>query len=139
MAQSRTAITLAITFIAIALAILALFFKDTGEVVREEEIPHTPQPRFHLRGRDSLLGLIDRVQLSLARAVSMEARNKTDANLNDRPSSKSLGTALKQQVLSLGMEVPMVTWKRIANSIPRVNSNHVNTNSKDHILLLHVL
>jgi hypothetical protein len=85
------------------------------------------------------LGLIDRVQLSLARAVSMEARNKTDANLNDRSSSKSLGTALKQQVLSLGMEVPMVTQKRIANSIPRVNCNHVHTNSKDHLLLSHVL
>jgi hypothetical protein len=54
---------------------------------------------------------------------------------------RSLGhhPELKQQVMLLGMEVPVVTWKRIANSIPRVNRNHVNTNSKDHLLLLHVL
>ena len=53
------------------------------------------------------LRLIDRVQQS--QELSKEARKRAETKLNNRASSKSPGTALKQQVLSLGLEVPVVT------------------------------
>jgi hypothetical protein len=49
------------------------------------------------------LRLIDRVQQS--QELSKEARKRAETKLNNRASSKSPGTALKQQVLSLGLEV----------------------------------
>ena len=53
------------------------------------------------------LRLIDRVQQS--QEQSKEARKRAETKLNNRASSKSPGTALKQQVLSLGLEVPVLT------------------------------
>jgi hypothetical protein len=40
---------------------------------------------------------------------SQEARKRAETKLGNRSSSKSPGTALKQRVLSLGLEMPVVT------------------------------
>ncbi|KAL7543761.1 hypothetical protein ACHAXR_013059, partial [Thalassiosira sp. AJA248-18] len=69
--------------------------KKKSRILHHDFIYEEENPFYHL---------IDRVRQS--RELSKEARKRAETKLNNRRSSSKSGTALKQQVLQLGLEIP---------------------------------
>ena len=84
--------------------------EDTAEACGEKSSARKKSRMLHNQDfiyeeENPCLRLIDRVQQS--QELSKEARKRAETKLNNR--SKLSGTALKQKVMSLGLEVPVVT------------------------------